>query len=51
MGFGQKSSFLVNKNQPPYYNMPTMFDIKHKTQHVYTFGISREYYKKVINFV
>ena len=51
LGMGNRPEFSSRKNQAPYYNMPSMFDTKAKHQHVYTFGISREFYKKVIYII
>lgn len=45
-GYGQRGNFVGNsKNAPPYYNIPSDFD--QKKAHGFSFGISREYYKKV----
>jgi len=46
LGVGDRMSFGgKNRNQPPFYNIPSDFD--QKKPHGFSFGISREYYKKV----
>ncbi len=47
LGKGDRNIFTNNKYQAPYYNMPSLFDMSQKANQVYTFGISREHYKKV----
>jgi len=48
LGKGARGIFNNNQYQAPYYNIPSMFDTKAKHAHMYTFGISREYFKKVL---
>jgi len=47
LGVGERMSFgNKNRNQPPFYNIPSEFD--NKKNQGFSFGISRDYYKKVI---
>lgn len=46
LGVGDRMSFgSKNRNAPPFYNLPSDFDSK--KAHGFSFGISREYYKRV----
>jgi hypothetical protein len=54
IGFGNKYDFTntVNKKKRkdiPYYDIPSDFDKKKPHSPAFTFGISREYYAKVLN--
>ncbi len=50
LGIGNKMSFGgKNRNQPPFYNLPSDFDSKKSSG--FSFGISREYYKKVLLYL
>ena len=49
IGYGNRNNLTKNicTGSVPYYDMPSDFDLKKKHAHIYTFGIAREYYKKV----
>ena len=49
IGYGKKYDFTKGKDSnPPYYNIARIFETPHPTAPKYTFGIARDYYKKVV---
>jgi len=50
LGIGERRCDFIKKDRgnAPYYNLPSDFDLKKSHAHAYTFGISREFYKKVV---
>jgi hypothetical protein len=52
LGYGTKYDFTkLLKNSAPFYNIKSDFDPKSPHSPRFTFGISREFYEKVIIYV
>jgi hypothetical protein len=51
IGRGTKYDFTKGKSGAPFYTLPTDFDLKKPHSPMYTFGVSRGFYEKVIAFL
>lgn len=49
IGYGTKSDFTKDKDSnPPFYNIARLFETPHPTAPKYSFGLGRNYFKKVV---